>query len=132
MRTRLRGVRDRGVGRIDQRAEPHDVVEDAFDAAMVRDPDLDAGAHEIARDVGLDVGKADREIGLEREDRVDLRADERGDLRLLLARARRTHGESRDADDAALLAERVEHFGRFFGEADDALGAAHGVYWNRR
>ena len=30
--------------RADQRAEPADVVEDAFDAAMVADPHLDAGA----------------------------------------------------------------------------------------
>ena len=62
--------------------------------------------------------------GSQLQDLVDLRAGERGHLRFFLARARRPHGEAGDADDALLLAERVQHFGGLFGEADDALGAA--------
>ena len=57
------------------------------------------------RDVGLDIGEADREVGLEREDPVDLRAGESRDLRLLAPGARRPHREAGDADDALLLAE---------------------------
>ena len=46
--------------------------------------------------------------GSQLEDLVDLRAGERADLRLLAARDRRAHGEAADADDAVLLAERVQ------------------------
>src|SRR5690606_21551380 len=108
------------VGRADHCAEPADVIEDAGDAAVVRDPDLDAGRDEFACDVGLDVGKADREVGFQREDFTDLRTGERGDLRLLAARTWRAHGEAGNADDAILLAERVQDLGRLLGEADDA------------
>jgi hypothetical protein len=75
---------------------------------------------------GLHVGKADRQVGREREDAVDLRARERRDARLLVTRLGRAHGEAGDADDAVLLAERVEHLGRLFGEADDAARADGG------
>ena len=44
---------------------------------MIRNPDLDAGADQVARDVRLDIGKPDDEIGFERENRVDLRTRER-------------------------------------------------------
>ena len=123
MRAQALRVIARGVVRADQRAEPHDVVEDAVDAAMVRNPHLDAGLDQLARDVSLDVGKTDDEIGFQREDVVDLRARERGDFRFFLARARRPYDKSGNADDARVLAERVEHFGRFLGEADDAARA---------
>jgi hypothetical protein len=120
-------------GRADHRAAPAGVIENPGNAAVVRDPDLDAGRDEFARDTGLHVGETDREIGLEREDLVDPGARERGHLRFLATRARRTHGESRNADDARLLAERVQHFGRFLGQANDAprTRAAHG-YSSRR
>src|SRR5690606_40642790 len=53
----------------------------------------------------------------------DLRAGEGTDLGLLAPRPRRAHGEAADADDPVLLAERVQDFGRFLGQADDALRA---------
>ena len=90
------------VMRADHRAEPADVGEDAIHAAMVADPHLDAGLDQLARDIGLDIGEADRQIGLELQDLADLRVDERGDLRLFLARPRRPHSETGDADDAML------------------------------
>src|SRR6185369_12491014 len=105
----------------DQRAEPADIVEDAGDRTVIADPDLDPGSDQFARDVGLDVGKADDEVGLELEDLADLRARERRDLGLFPARARRPYGESRDADDAPLFADRVEDLSRLLGQADDAL-----------
>src|SRR5690606_9233508 len=71
-------------------------------------------------DAGLDAGEAHHEIRPQGEDRVDLRAGERADLRLLAPRARRTDGEAADADDPVLLAERVQDLGRLLGEADDA------------
>jgi hypothetical protein len=52
---------------------------------VVADPDLDAAPHELPRDVGLEVGEADREVGLERQDLVELRRDERRDARLFFA-----------------------------------------------
>src|SRR5690606_1118826 len=54
------------------------------------------------------------------EDRVDLRAGERADLRLLAARARRTDGEAADAADPALLPAPVQDLGRLLREADAA------------
>src|SRR5690606_5464910 len=40
---------------------------------------------------------------------------------LLLPRPQRTHGEAADAHDPVLRAERIQHLGRFFGQADDAV-----------
>src|SRR5437016_3844054 len=45
-------------------------------------------------------------------------ADTRGFSR----RARRPHGEARDASDAVLFADGVQHLGRLLGQADNALG----------
>jgi hypothetical protein len=81
---------------------------------------LDAVPDEFRGDVGLQVRKAEHEVGFEREDLVDLRADERGDLRFLLARTRRAHREAGNADDAVFLAHEVQRFGRLLGQADDA------------
>src|SRR5579875_1635222 len=40
-------------------------------------------------------------------------------------RARRPHREAGNADDAVLLAERVQHLARFFRQANDPLRSAH-------
>jgi len=114
------GIGDRAFAGADQRAEAADVVEDAVDAAVVADPDLDAVPDQFGGDLRLDIGETDDEVRLELEDLADLGAGERADLRLLPARDRGTHGEAADADDAVLLAERIERFGRLLGEADDA------------
>src|SRR5579875_904982 len=45
--------------------------------------------------------------------------------RLAPARARRPHREAGNADDAVLLAERVQHLARFFRQANDPLRSAH-------
>jgi hypothetical protein len=112
-------------GRADQCAEPADVVDDLRHRAVVADPDFDAGRDQLARDVGLDVGETDDQVRLELQDLADLRAGEGRHLRLLAARARRPHGEAGDADDALLLADRVENLGRLFGQADDTARAGH-------
>src|SRR5579875_3678589 len=41
--------------------------------------------------------------------------------RLAPARARRPHREAGNADDAVLLAQRVQHLARFFRQANDPL-----------
>ncbi len=51
--------------------------------------------------------------------------DEGGDARLLLAHPRRPHRIARDADDAALLAEKIERLDGLLGQADDAFGRKH-------
>jgi hypothetical protein len=78
----LRALREGfGLGmRADHRAEAADVGEDAVHAAVVADPHLDAGLHQLARDVGLDVGETDRQVRLQLEDLADLRAGEGGTL----------------------------------------------------
>src|SRR5690606_14243661 len=111
----------------DQGAQAADVVEDAGDAAMVADPDLDPVPHQLGGDIGLDVGEADHEIRLQLEDLPDLRRGEGADLGLFLARPRRPHREAADANDALLLAQGVQDLGRLLGQADDAARAdAHG------
>src|SRR5690606_3954131 len=124
----LRNMRFRFGGKIfgfarcaDHGAEPADVAEDAGHGTVVADPYLDAGTDQVARDIGLDIGETDYQVRLQVEDGADLRAGEGGYFRLFPARARRAHGESRYADDAIFLAQRIEHFGRLFGQADDAL-----------
>ena len=97
--------------------------EDLRDAALVGDEHVEAGADQLVGERGLHVGEADHEIGLERDDLVDLAVEERRNARLLVARAARPHRVAGDPDDARLLAEEVEPFGGLLGEADDALGA---------
>src|SRR3546814_2582716 len=63
---------------------------------------LDTGLDQLARDIGLDVGETDRQVGFKLQDLADLRAGEGGDFRLFLARPRRPHGEAGDADDAEI------------------------------
>ena len=120
------------VGHAHQRAQPPHIAEDAVDRAVVADPHLDAGADQRGGDVGLHVGKPDRQVGLQGQDLVDLGAGEGADARFLVAGLGRPHGKSGDADDAVLLAQRVEHLGGFFGQADDALGQGGHVSDSRR
>jgi hypothetical protein len=55
---------------------------------VVGDPHLDTGLDQRLRDVGLDVGKADRQVGLQRQDAVELGAGEGRDAGLFLPRGR--------------------------------------------
>ena len=84
---------------------------------------------QIARDVGLQVGEADHQIGFELQNLFFFRTQKSRNAGLLLPGPRRAHGVARDADDAPLFAEQVERLGAFLGEADDALGESrrHGV-----
>ena len=76
---------------------------------------------ERVRDIGLNVGETDCEIGFEAKDPIDPGTRESRHLGLLLACLRRAHGEARNAGDAVRFSERVKHFGRFFRQADDAF-----------
>ena len=81
---------------------------------------LAAGAHQLRGNVRLQVGEAEYEVGLEREDAVNLGAGEGRYPRLLAPRPRRADGEAGNADDAPVLAQQVERFGGLLGETDDA------------
>ena len=74
-------------------------------------------------DVGLQVGKAEHAIRFQRQDLVDLGAEERTDARLFFARPAGSHGVTRNAHNAMLLPEHIQPLGGFFGQADDALWA---------
>ena len=84
--------------------------------------DRDAAPDQLGDDVGLQVGEGQDQVGLERQDLVDVRGNERGDPRLFPAHAGRPHRVTRYADDAAILAEEIERLHGLFGQADDALG----------
>ena len=78
-------------------------------------------ANEIGGNVGLQIGEAQDEVRLEVNDAPDLRAGERGDPRLLLARPCGPHGKARNTDDPPVLLEQVQGLGRLLCQADDAL-----------
>ena len=90
--------------------------------------DGDAGADEVGDDVGLQIGKGEHQIRLERQDFWDVRRDERRHPRLLAPDLRRPHRIARYPDDAVLLAEQIQRLDGFLGEADDPAGreVAHG------
>ena len=88
---------------------------------MIEHVHLQTGAHELRRDIGLQVGETQHEVGLESDDALDLRAGECGDSRLLFTGAWRTHGEAGDTDDAPVLTEEIERLRCLLGQADDAL-----------
>ena len=114
------------LGRADQRAERADHVENARDVALVEGMHGDIGADQLGRDVGLQIGKGEHQVGLEREDFRHVGGDEGGDARLLPPHLRRPHRIAGDADDAAVLAEQIERLDGLFRQANDSLGRIHG------
>src|SRR5262249_17824536 len=110
----------------DQAAEHADHLQDFGDAALVEGHHRVAAADQLADDVRLQIGEGEDEVRAQRRDLVEVRVDEGGHARLL-PRFRRPHGVAGDADDAMTLAEQVERFGRFLGQADDALGEQHAM-----
>ncbi len=115
-------------GGADHGADHADHRQNAGQVALVEDMHVDAGAHEILDDVGLQVGEGEHEIRLECQDFWDIRRDESGHARFFAAHLRRPHRIAGDPDDAVLLAEQIERLDRFLGQADDAMGreVAHG------
>jgi hypothetical protein len=95
----------------DQAAEHRDHLKDLGHRALVEDDDVEAAAHELGDQVGLQIRERQHEIGLERLDLVELRVDEGRDLRRAALPA--AHRIARDADDAIALPEQIERLGRF-------------------
>src|SRR5487761_27059 len=95
----------------DHATQRADHAEDLRDAALVEEVHVQSCARELRGDVRLQVGEAEYEIGSQLEDAVDLRAGERRDAWLLLARPRRPHREARDPDDTVLFTEQVQRLG---------------------
>jgi hypothetical protein len=90
-------------------------------AALVECHDRQAAPNQLRDEIRLQIRERQDQIGLERDDLVELRVDERRDLGLL-PRFRRAHGVTRHADDAVALSQEIERFCRFLGQADDATG----------
>jgi len=105
----------------DHSAKRADHAENVLDASVVEHVHFDAGTHKLGRDVGLKVGKPEHEIGRKGDDPVDFRAGECGDLGLLLAGARRAHGEAGDPDNAPVLPQQIQSLRRLLRQADDPL-----------
>ena len=84
----------------DQAADHPDHLKNLGDAPLVEGDDGDAAPHELgARGPPADRKTRSTRSGFSAVDLVELRADERGDLRLL-SRLRRPHGVAGYADDA--------------------------------
>jgi hypothetical protein len=82
-----------------------DHIEDPSHGPLVERVHLDPVANEIAGDARLEIGERQDEIGLQREDLVDVRRREGAHARLLAASLRRAHDVAGDANYAVLLAE---------------------------
>ena len=70
--------------------------------------DVDPAANEISGDVRLEIGERQDEIGLQREDLVDICRGEGADARLLAASLRQAYDIAGDPDDAVLLPEQIQ------------------------
>ena len=99
-------------------------------ATLVEHRDLHTRTDEQGRDLGLQIRKPKHAIGLERQDLVDLGAQECTHFRFLVTRTTRAHGVTRDTHNARLFPQHVQPLSRFLGEADDALGekVLHSLY----
>src|SRR5579875_2126941 len=111
------------------RINPPWCVATARPSLAVRSPARDA-IQGISRKPRLTFGEADDAARIRRHDQRSAAREPslvRGARRTLpgAARARRPHREAGNADDAVLLAERVQHLARFFRQANDPLRSAH-------
>src|SRR5205807_4834648 len=100
--------------------------EDVVERALVRAEDGHAGADQVPHDIGLEVGKREDQIWLERENLVEPERRESADLRLL-ARVRRPARRTRDADHPLAGADEIRDLDRLRGQADHAFGKLGGA-----
>src|SRR5438105_9628067 len=109
-------------GAADQEDRPEDVVE----RALVRAEDGHAGADQVPHDIGLEVGKREDQVWLERENLVEPERRESADLRLL-AGLRRPARRTRHADHPLAGADERPDLDGLRREADDAFGKLSGA-----
>src|SRR5688572_29711405 len=115
------------VGAADQRAKDANHLQYLGHAALIEDHHRVAALDQLGRDVGLQIGEAEDQVGLERFDLFVFGVDERRDARLA-SRFRRPHRVTGYADDAVALAEEIQRFRRLLGQAHDARRvAAHNL-----
>src|SRR5262249_52465976 len=100
-------------------ANDQDHLEDLVHGALVERIDRMTATNELGRDVGLQIGERQNQVGLQRLDGFEARVKKAGDPRLLTG-LRRSHGVAGDAYDTVALAEEVERLGGLLGQADDA------------
>ena len=81
-----------------------------------------SGSDEVGSDWCLKIGKGEDEVRLKCENFWDVCRGEGRDTRLLAPHLRRAHRIPGDADDAILLAKKVQRLDCFFRQADDARG----------
>ena len=95
--------------------------------------DGDAGANQFGCDIGLQVGKREHQIRLERHDFRYVRRDKRGHPGLFAADPWRSHRIAGDADDAILLTEQIQRLDGLFGETYDPAGREllHAGYYHK-
>ena len=86
---------------------------------------VEPAANEVGRYVCLEVGERQDEIGLQRENLVDIRRGEGAYAWLLTASLWRAHNIAGDPDDAGLLAEQVQPLNSLFGKADNSARWKH-------
>src|SRR5581483_3509959 len=96
--------------------------QDLLDTAMVEYVNLEPRPHQLSRNVSLEVGKAEHEIGLQGCDPIDFGARESGNARLLPACPRWAHRETRYPNDPPVLLEEIQRLGGLLRQAHNALG----------
>jgi len=105
-----------------------DHIQDAGDASLIEGMDVEPAANQIGSDVGLEIGECQNEVGLQRQDLVDVRRGEGTHARLFPARLWWAHDIAGDPDDAVLLAEQIQRLDGLFGEADNSTRRKHSTF----
>jgi hypothetical protein len=105
------------------RAQHPNHIKDPGDASLIERVDIQSTANEIGGNVGPEIGECQEEIRFQGEDLVDVRGREGARPRLLAASLRRAHGVTGDPDDAVPLAEQIQRFDGFLGEANNSASS---------
>lgn len=82
---------------------------------------LYAPAYEISRNIGLEIGEAQDQIGFQGENLVQFCARECGNLGFFLACSCRPDGETGDPNDSMILFEKIQCLGGLLSKTDDTL-----------
>jgi hypothetical protein len=92
------------------------------DVALVEYMNGYSGADQFGRDIGLQVGKREHQIRLQRQDFWNVCRNKRGHPRLFAADPWRPHRIAGDADNAIPFTEQIQRLDGLFRETYDSAG----------
>jgi hypothetical protein len=114
-----------GLAIADHRTQVADHPQNARNTALVKGMNLHPFADQGSGNVGLQVGKRQNQIGLQRQNLWHIGAGKGADTRLFAAHPSWADGISGDPDDPVLLPQKIQRFHCLFGQTDNTLCPAH-------